>query len=297
MTPGGNENVDATRATDGLRAGLRDMWSAVAPGWAEHADIVDGRSAELTARMLDAAALQPGERVLELACGPGGVGLAAARRAGPGGEVVVSDISAEMSEIAAARASASGLDNVTARVLELEAIDEPDASYDVALCREGLMFAPEPQRAADEIARVLRPGGRVALAVWGPRARNPWLGIVLDAVSAELGAPVPPPGIPGPFSLEDRDRLAALLRGAGLTDVAVEEQEMAMGAESFDAWWTRTCALAGPLSRILDALDEDKVAAVRERARAAVAELQPGGDTSREIVLGGVTFVASARRP
>jgi SAM-dependent methyltransferase len=211
--------------------------------------------------------------------------------------VVVSDISAEMSEIAAARASASGLDNVTARVLELEAIDEPDASYDVALCREGLMFAPEPQRAADEIARVLRPGGRVALAVWGPRARNPWLGIVLDAVSAELGAPVPPPGIPGPFSLEDRDRLAALLRGAGLTDVAVEEQEMAMGAESFDAWWTRTCALAGPLSRILDALDEDKVAAVRERARAAVAELQPGGDTSREIVLGGVTFVASARRP
>ena len=161
--------------------------------------------------------------MLELACGPGGLGLAAAARVAPRGEVVLSDAVAEMTAIAAARAEALGLSNVSTRELDLERIEQPDASYDVVLCREGLMFALDPARAAREIRRVLRPGGRVALAVWGPRERNPWLGVVLDAVSAQVGAPVPPPGIPGPFSLEDSKRLAALLSDAGLADVKVSE--------------------------------------------------------------------------
>ena len=111
-------------------------------------------------------------------------GVRAGRRSGwrrrrssaPGGEVVLSDVVPEMTAIAAARAEALGLDNVSTCVLDLEQIDQPDDSYDVVLCREGLMFAADPARAAGEIRRVLRPGGRVALAVWGPRERNPWLG-------------------------------------------------------------------------------------------------------------------------
>ena len=162
--------------------------------------------------------------MLELACGPGGVGIAAAELVAPGGEVVLSDVAAEMTAIAAARAAAAGAVNVQARVLDLESIDEPDASYDVVLCREGLMFAPDPARAASEIRRVLRPGGRVAIAVWGPRERNPWLGLVFDAVSAQTGAPVPPPGVPGPFSLGDSRRLVgAARRDAGLADVQISE--------------------------------------------------------------------------
>ena len=160
--------------------------------------------------------------MLELACGPGGLGLAAAARVAPGGEVVLSDVAAEMTAIAAARAGALGLANVSTRELDLESIDQPDDAYDVVLCREGLMFATDPARAAREIRRVLRPGGRVALAVWGPRERNPWLGVVFDAVSAQIGRPVPPPGIPGPFSLADSDGLGALLTDAGLADVVVE---------------------------------------------------------------------------
>ncbi len=136
-------------------------------------------------------------------------------------------------------------------VLDLEQIEQPDGSYDVVLCREGLMFAPDPARAAREIHRVLRPGGRVALAVWGPRERNPWLGVVLDAVSAQIGAPVPPPGVPGPFSLGDADRVAELLSGAGLADVVVDELATPLRAGSFEEWWTRTSALAGPLANML----------------------------------------------
>ena len=159
-----------------------------------------------------------------------------------------------MVAIAAARAEA--LPNVSARVLDLEAIDEPDEAYDVVLCREGLMFATDPARAAAEIRRVLRPGGRVAVAVWGPREDNPWLGLVFDAVSAQRGEPVPPPGIPGPFSLSGAGVLAGLLEGAGLADVAVSELSVPLRAGSFEEWWTRTAALAGPLAAILPTLPE-----------------------------------------
>ena len=191
------------------------MWGAVAPGWAEHADYVDERGAELTEELLELAAPRPGERVLELAAAQVGSGWQRRPASRPSGEVVLSDVAAEMTAIAQQRAAALGVDNVSTRVLDFEQIDEPDGSYDVVLCREGLMFAAEPARAAREIQRVLRPGGRAALAVWGPRQRNPWLGMVLDAVSAQLGAPVPPPGVPGPFSLGDAEQAAAILPAPG----------------------------------------------------------------------------------
>ena len=85
------------------------------------------------------------------------------------------------------------------------------------------MLVPDPAQAAREIRRVLRPGGRIAIAVWGPRERNPWLGLVLDAVSAQLGKPFPPPGLPGPFSLSDSQGLEAMLVEAGLQDVEISE--------------------------------------------------------------------------
>jgi ubiquinone/menaquinone biosynthesis C-methylase UbiE len=286
--------VDPTRSADpadSTREQVHGMWASVAPNWGAHADYVDARGADVTAVMLDAVALRPGDRVLELACGPGSVGLAAATRVGPGGEVVLSDVAAPMVAVAEARAHASGLMNATGRVLDLEQIDEPDRSYDVVVCREGLMFAVDHARAAREIARVLRPGGRVAIAVWGPRARNPWLSIVFDAVGAQLGMEIPPAGIPGPFALDDADRLASLLAAAGLREVAVREVASPVHGAGFDEWWDRTTALAGPLAGMLAAIPEDDRAAIRARIEEAVAPYR----TTSGLELPGVTLLATAR--
>jgi SAM-dependent methyltransferase len=283
---------DGPGGVDELRARLHGMWGAVAPGWEEHAAWTDSRGAAVTERMLALTLPRPGERVLELACGPGGMGLVAAEHVGPDGEVVVSDVAPQMTAIAAARAEARGLRNVSTRELDLEHIGEPGESYDVVLCREGLMLVPDPLQAAREIRRVLRPGGRVALAVWGPRERNPWLGVLFDAVSAQLGAPMPPPGLPGPFSLEDADRLAGLLSEAGLGDVEVSELPAPYHAATVDEWWTRTSALAGPLAQILAALPEPAAEALRARAREGIAAYE----TPTGLEIPGVSLIASATR-
>ncbi len=276
-----------------IRRRLHGMWDAVAPAWGEHAEYADARGADVGERMLELAALRPGHRVLELASGTGGLGFAAAARVAPDGDVVVSDVVAEMTSIAAARAKERRLANVTTRILDLEDIDEPDERYDAVLCREGLMFAVDPIRAVREIVRVLGRGGRFVAAVWGPRERNPWLGVVFDAVSETLSKPVPPPGVPHPFSLSDSDQLRLVLEAGGLVDVAVEARAVPLRAASFDEWWTRTTALAGPLSAVLRSLDDDGRRELRERA----LERTRAFETSRGLEFPGLSLVASSRRP
>ena len=270
---------------------LHKLWDAAAPAWADHAAYTDDRRADVAERLLALTAPARGDRVLELAAGPGGLGLAAATRVAPGGAVVISDVAPAMVAIADARAAELGLTNVSTRVLDFEAIDEPDAGFDVVLCREGLMLAADPSRAAGEVRRVLRPGGRIALTVWDARERNPWLGILFDAVSAELGRPIPPPGIPGPFALGDAKRLGTLLREAGLAAVAVAAVAVPLRVSSFDEWWRRTTTLAGPLLVILGSQPEPVVDAIRDRARQAVAAYE----TPAGIEFPGSLLMASAR--
>jgi len=281
-----------TERNEDVRRRVHAMWSAVAGAWDEHADYVDDRSAGLTARLIDLMAPAPGEAVLELACGVGGPGLEVAERVGPAGRVVLSDVSSEMTSFAIARAAARGLSNVSGHPLDLEAIDESDASYDVVFCREGLMFAVDPGQALREVNRVLKPGGRVALSVWGERARNPWLGLVFDAASEVLGRPVPPDGIPGPFALAESGRLAAVFAETNLVDVKLEEIVVDSGAPSFEAFWDRTRALAGPLTKILSALPPAGVEAVKRKVQHSLSPYEHSGGLS----IPGIAIIAAARK-
>jgi SAM-dependent methyltransferase len=187
--------------------------------------------------------------------------------------------------VAIAARRAEGLSNVTTRVLDLEASAEPDDSYDAVLCREGLMLVPDPARAVAEIERVLRPDGRFAIAFWGPRERNPWLGALFDAVTAQLGNPVPPPGLPGPFSLGDREHVDELFPDATIREVAVP-----MPARDFDDWWSHVTGLAGPAAALLAALPSEAREGIRAHAREALAAYE----TEDGLEIPGVSWLVTS---
>ena len=280
-----------------IRHHVHRMWDAVAESWGEHADHVEQRSRVVTRLMIDAVAPAPGDEVLELACGAGGLGLAIADRVTPGGRVVLSDAAPQMVAIAAARGArradaGAATATVSARVIDLEQVDLPDASFDIVVCREGLMFALDPAAATSEIARVLRPGGRVAVAVWGPRNRNPWLGVLADAVQEHTGSPVPPPGMPGPFALGADGALASTLASAALENICIKEVAVPTHDASFEDYWDLRTDLAGPLKRILGALPPEDLAAIREKVRERVT----GYQTSDGLRIPGVAYIGSALR-
>jgi SAM-dependent methyltransferase len=269
------------------------MWDSVATNWETNAEFVDEHLTVATQALLAAAKIGEGDAVLDLACGPGGAGLAAAERVGATGKVVLSDSAPEMVAVAARRTASNP--RIETAVFEQDDIAFEDESFDAAISRHGLMFAEDTAGAVREAVRVLRRGGRYAAMTWGPREENPWLGLVLDAVGEQFGVPFPPPTMRGPFSLDDSALLAAALEDGGLTDVRVEALETPMHSASLQAWWERVPQLAGPLAIALAGMEQDVRETIEQRAlRAGEAVALRDGE---EVILGGSVLIASGSSP
>lgn len=269
------------------------MWDNVAPGWEANAAFVDAQLGPATEAMLDAAGVGEGVAVLDLAGGPGGAGLAAANRVGSGGSVLLSDVAGEMVAVAARRASAYS--QTTTAVFDQSTIPLDEASFDAVINRHGLMFAEDPVAAVVEAVRVLRPSGRYAAMTWDRRERNPWLGLVLNAVGDQFGVPFPPPDVRGPFSLDSVDELTSVLNAGGLLDVAVRVVKTPMRAASLNEWWERVPKLAGPLAMALAGMEPDVRQAIADRAMEAGA--QAATQETDGIVFTGSVLIGSGIKP
>ena len=288
-----------------------EFWERAAEGWGRRAERIRDWGMPVSAALIDALALQPGQRVLELAAGPGDTGFLAAElvklpddsRAARSGEagsraggiregtVLSSDGAEAMVELARSRAKAAGIDNVEFRRLELEWIDLPTASVDAALCRWGIMLIADREAAAREIRRVVAPGGRAALAVWDVPDRNPWATIPAQAM-IELGHIEPPdPDAPGMFRLSPAPRLQELLESAGFVEVAVQPVTLERAYDTVDDYIEETLDLSGMLREALQSLTDAEREAALEKIRSLAARFTAADGSLR---LTGSSLVASA---
>ncbi|HEX5249686.1 MAG TPA: methyltransferase domain-containing protein [Gaiellales bacterium] len=251
-------------------------WETAAAGWESERDRMRQISAPVTDWLVDHLELRPGLTVLELAAGTGDVGIRVAETLAGQGRVILSDRAAAMVEAAGRWVTERGASGIELRVLDAESLDLPDASVDRVVCRFAYMLVPDRDAAFAETRRVLRPGGRVAFAVWAGRERNDWATTLWDVL--ESRAPLPParPGGPGMFALADRRVVEETLARAGLEPEALEEIPVSWRYAGFDDYWRTAAAMNGSLTRLLPTLPDSERADLAAAVRDAIERFRDG---------------------
>jgi SAM-dependent methyltransferase len=269
-------------------------WEETAPGWVRQQELLREFATPVSLWMIDAVRPQPGERVLELAAGLGETAMLAAELVAPLGGVVISDQAEAMLEGARARAIALGLSNIEFQVLNAEWIDLPLASVDIVTCRWGYMLMADPGAALSETRRVLRPGGRVALAVWDTIDSNPWALLPAQELIARGLVPAPEPSAPptpGPFALGAPGRIQELLEQAGFVEARVEALELVRRHSSFAEMWETTLDLS---RNVHDAVLSRPASEIAQIEASLAERFAPYTAADGTLAIPGRTLVASA---
>ena len=278
---------DATR----VRAAILDRWERSAEGWLARNGAFQAAVEPVSGWMVAAIEPRPGQVLLDLAAGVGETGFRAAEQIQPGGTLLCVDAAESMLAAARRRAEHLGLAGIEVRRGELEAVPLPADSVDAVLCRWGYMVALDREAAIAETARVLRPGGRLALATWAKEGANPWAGLVTEALTRQGLSPDRTPGAPGPFDLHSRRLLAGLLAGGGFGEIETDELEVRFRYPDLDDYWQASVALSRPFADVVEGLDAAARRDLRDELAAAVAPYRQAGGA---LSIPGRAVVASA---
>jgi ubiquinone/menaquinone biosynthesis C-methylase UbiE len=208
-----------TKTPDPTTTGPNYASAEYAEQWRRGKRLRGEASEAVTEMMLDLAQIHVGDRVLELAAGMGDLAVMSARRVGPNGYVLATDISANMLDLAVETAREAGFTNVETRVMDAENLDVAPNSFNAALCRSALMLFPNSAKVLAGVYRALKPAGRFAVTVWSTAETNPFHGLPLAIVSRLAKVPLPAPGQPGLFALSGQGVLEECYTKAGFRDV------------------------------------------------------------------------------
>lgn len=267
----------------------RAQWESAASAWDRWDPTLTDWLGGTTERMLDLAGVGVGSTVLDIAAGAGGQTLAVARRVGPTGRVLATDISPEILNYAAARISAAGLGNVATQEMDGEALAVEPGHYDAVLSRLGLIYFPDQQKALRGMHAALRPGGRVAAIVYGPADANGFFAQPVSVIRRHAQLPPPAPGQPGPFSLGAPGVLEAAFTTAGFQDVTVEEVDAPLRLPSAAQCLQFEQESFGALHQLLSGLTPDDQAAAWAEVGQALGQFEgPEGFTGPCRLLIGV---------
>jgi SAM-dependent methyltransferase len=260
------------------QADILRQWTEAARYWEKHRVSIERMFAPVTAALAEEAGIARGQRVLDVATGPGEPALSLAALVGTGGRVEGVDLVPEMIDAARREAERRGLRQVGFRAGSAEALPFADGSFDACVSRFGVMFFPSPLAGLREMARVVVPGGRIVLAVWHLAERNPFHTVVSEILARFVEPTTPPADAPEPFRFAPRGKLAALARAAGLTQVRERllafPMEAALTPEDF---WVLRTEMSDTLRAKLARLPAPEVAEIRRLLLAAVRPYSHAG--------------------
>jgi SAM-dependent methyltransferase len=273
-------NAEAAKAWDGDEGAY----------WAAHAEQFDRALGAYHHRFMTAAEIGRDEQVLDIGCGTGQTTRDAARLATSGGALGV-DLSTEMIALAQRLAAADGLSNARFEQADAQIHPFTNASFDVAISRTGAMFFGDPVAAFRNIARALRPGGRLMLLSWQEPGPNEWIRALSGALAVGRDLPSPPPEAPGLFALSDPDRIKSILAGAGFTSIELEAhtEPLWFGDDTDDG----SQFVLGLLGWMLQGLEEDGRARAHENLRRTLSEHH----TDHGILYNSAIWTTRAHRP
>jgi ubiquinone/menaquinone biosynthesis C-methylase UbiE len=254
------------------------QWRETASYWTRHHDTIRTMFLPLTRALIEQARIAPGQSVLDVAGGSGEPSLTIAQAVGPTGFVMCTDAIAEMVAVAEREALARGLKNMQFRQCTADSLPFADESFDVAVSRLGVMFFPDPVAAVREMLRVIKPGGRVALAVWGKSELNPYSYVVTGVVSRYVPAVPVAPDAPDAFRFAEPGKLAGVLKDAGAIDVTERVVKFDMAAPlSPEEFWDMRSEISESLREKLKTLSSEDRARLADEVQEAVREFFPDG--------------------
>jgi SAM-dependent methyltransferase len=262
---------------EGYRRTSHEVWEAMAPGWERWRGQLADALTPVRGWLIRELAPRSGETVLELGAGTGETGFEAAELLGADGRLISTDFSSDMVEVARRRGTELGLSNLDYRVVDAERIKLDTGSLDGVLCQSTYMLVADPAAALAETRRVLRPGGRLALSVWGAPERNPWASIAAMILIERGHVPPPEPGAPGVFSLASEERTEALLDGAGFASVRTEQVPVRFAFRDLADYERWVLDVTGPLAMVARKLPEDEREVLRTRLEEAFVPFSADG--------------------
>ena len=262
---------------------VRADWAGRGRHWDRRSDEIAEQAARMNAPLIEVADIAPGQQVCDIATGAGEPALSVAAMVGTEGRVYATDLCPEMMLGARRRAAAQGLGNITFRTADMLALPDTESAFDRVICRFGLMFCPAPARAAAEARRVLKPGGRVAYLVWGPREETTMFVVFVAAAEAVLGPldAVDDIDLARPFSLGAPGALGQALTSGGLKDVEEREVRFAPRVPAQAPFWQAQFDMT--FGRALDGASEATQSTLKEAVAAGFERLRDGDEVPMDV--------------
>jgi ubiquinone/menaquinone biosynthesis C-methylase UbiE len=261
---------------DEIRDAQRATWAGLSAGWEKWDALIMDQLGPVSTAMIDSLDIADDQQHLDIAAGTGEPGLTVARRA-PRGHVVLTDLSAEMLDIATRRGIAQGVSNFETKVCSADNLPFGDATFDSVSVRFGYMFLPDVAKATGEFTRVLRPGGRLCSSVWVKPEENPWTTIAMQAIAAETELAPPEPDGPGMFRCAAPRYVSKLYEAAGLRAVAEWDVGVELVAQSPAQYWEMISEHVSLAVAALRQVDEPTRKRIADAVVATVGTYEEGG--------------------